>query len=162
MTDSIDINRKGEVVTEMSGRVRLDEKGRPLLEPLPGQVGRWNAVLARHAGKGQVRVAISRVSERRSHAQNRLLWLIYRQIMEGLRERALDVGERCPLADEDELHEAMKHLFIGRSLVKVGAEKLELAPTTTTLTVEQFSTYTSNVIAWAARHSIYVELEAAS
>ncbi len=110
MVDGIHIDRRGEVVTELAARVVKDVKGRPVLLPEPGTVSRWFAVLGRHAGKGTLRLTLSRVSQRRSDAQNRLLWgVIYAQVLDALRELALEVGESCPFRDAEDLHEALKH-----------------------------------------------------
>jgi hypothetical protein len=157
----IDIDSRGAVVHDLAGVVVLEPSGKPMLKAYPGTAAQWNAVLARHAGKGQVCVTLSRIHERRSSAQNRMLWAIYTQVLAGLRELAAEVGERCPFKTTEELHGAFKYLFLGTSVVKVAGSEMELPATTTKLTVEQFSSYVEQVIKWAGERKIYIELEAA-
>jgi hypothetical protein len=154
----INIDKRGVAVVELDARVELDEAGRPGLEPLRGTAGRWRTALARHAGKGPLRIAITRVTERRSHAQNRLLWRVYGQILDGLRELAAEVGEVCPFRDTEDVHAAMKHLFIGPTVVRFNGEELEIPATTTRLTVEQFSSYLKAIVGYWAKKAIYVEM----
>lgn len=139
-----------------------DERGRPRLEPLPGQSARWYAVLARHVGKGSLRVVMSRVNERRSAAQNRLLWKVYADVLGALKERATEIGERCPFPDEEALHEAMKHLFIGATVERFDGLEYEIPPTSTTLDTGQFSRFVNAIAAYWAERGVYVELPEAS
>jgi hypothetical protein len=159
---AVNIDSRGEVLTEVSARVVKDESGKPRLEPMPDTKARWYAALNRHAGKGPLRVVLSRVSERRSSIQNRLLWYVYRQVLEGLRELALEAGETSPFRDEDDVHEAMKHLFLGVTVRRFKGGEIEILPSTTTLDTFQFSRYVNNVVAWAAKHGVYVEMPEAS
>ena len=159
----VNIETRGVSVQELSARVVKDERGKPRLEPMPSTVARWNAVLGRHAEKGPLRLAVSRVSQARSLKQNALLWgCVYPQILEGLRELVLEAGERCPFPDEAALHDALKHRFLGVSVVKVAGEDFELPPTTTRLTIEQFSVYIRAVVEWASTIGIYVEMPEAA
>lgn len=139
-----------------------DEKGKPRLEPLPGMTARWYAVLSRHAGKGPLRVVLSRVNERRSAAQNRLLWKVYTDVLGALRERATELVERCPFPDEEALHEAMKYLFIGPTVNRFDGREYEIPPTSTTLDTGQFSRFINAIAAYWAERSVYVELPEAS
>lgn len=163
MDHGINIDRTGERVDELPARVVAGPDGKPRLEPLSGQSARWYVVLRRHEGKGLLRLAISRVSERRSLAQNRLLWgVVYPQLLDGLRELALSVGETCPFRDTEELHAAMKHRFLGRTVTRFLGEEWEHDPTTTTLSVEQFSVFIRQVTEWGATKGVYVEMPEAS
>jgi hypothetical protein len=160
--DGISIDQRGEIISELGARVVRDENGKPRFEPLPGQAARWNAVLLRHADKGPLRLAISRVSQRRSYAQNRLLWHVYGQVLAQLRETAAEVGERCPFRTDEELHDAMKHVLIGPTVMRFKGTELEIPPTSTTLTVEQFSAFISGVVGFWSKRGIYVEMPEAS
>jgi len=154
----IDIDKKGEVVSELAARVVRDEKGKPHLVHTDGTVSRWNAVLLRHADKGPLHLAISRVSERRSYAQNRLLWHVYGQILDQLKQKALEEGWKCPWRTKDDVHEAMKLRFIGLTVERVLGEEFEREPSTTVLTVEQFSTYLRQIVEMWALKGIYIEM----
>lgn len=162
VTDSINIDYRGEVLTEVSARVVMDEKGKPRLEPLSGTTATWYAALGRHAGKGPLRVVLARVNERRSAAQNRLLWKVYEDILGALRELATDVGEQCPFRSAEEIHEAMKHLFIGPSVRRFHDQDYEVPPTSTTLDTGQFSRFINSIAAYWAQRKVYVELPEAS
>ncbi|HKP75326.1 MAG TPA: hypothetical protein VJT67_07260 [Longimicrobiaceae bacterium] len=157
----INIDYRGEVLDELSGRVVVED-GRPRLEPLPGTAARWRVILDRHAGRGPLRVVLSRVNERRSAAQNRLLWKVYTDVLGALRERAADIGERCPFPDEEALHEAMKFLFIGATVNRFDGREYEIPPTSTTLDTAQFSRFVNAIAAYWAERGIYVELPEAS
>ena len=158
LTDGINIDLPGETVDELSARIVRDENGKPRLEPVPGTAARWYVVLDRHFEKGQLRVAISRVSERRSLAQNRLLWHVYGQILDALREKAMQVGEVCPWKTTRAVHEAMKHRFIGQTVDTVLGEDFPREPTSTVLTVEQFSAYLRRIVEMWALKGVYVEM----
>lgn len=156
---TIDIDRRGERVDELGAEVVSDE-GRLRIVPWRGQASRWNEVLKRHAGKGPLRIAISRIGEVRSYAQNRLLWHVYREIMRELRKKAALEGKRCPFRDEDALHDAMKYVVLGLEPVRLGpGDEIEIPrTTTTTLTVEQFSAYLEGVLGFWAKRGIYIEM----
>ena len=158
----INVDSRGEIQHELAARVVEGAEGRPLLEPLPGTAGRWRTLLTRHMGKGALRITISRVSQRRSTAQNRLLWRVYREILRELRTLALDVGEPCPFRDEEDVHQAMKHLFIGVTVQRFRGEEIEIPPTTTKLTIEQFSAYLSAIVGYWSKRTIYIEMPEAS
>jgi hypothetical protein len=158
----VNIDYRGEVLDELSGRVVVGDDGRPRLEPQPGTAARWRVVLTRHAGRGPLRVVLSRVNERRSAAQNRLLWRVYTEVLSALRERAAELGERCPFPDEEALHEAMKYLFIGATVSRFDGREYEIPPTSTTLDTGQFSRFVGAVAAYWAERGIYVELPEAS
>lgn len=155
----IDVDQRSEVVSEISGCVVRDVDGKPRLLPTPGTGTHWATVLERHAGKGPLRITLARIHERRSSAQNRMLWATYRQILDELRKLALEVGERCPFRTDQELHEALKYLLLGTTVVKVAGADMEMPATTTKLSVEQFSAYFEGVLKWAAEHRIFVELQ---
>jgi hypothetical protein len=162
VTGHVNIDLRGEVLTEVSAHVVADENGRPRLEPMPGTITRFLAVLSRHLGKGPLRVVISRIAQRRSMAQNRLLWKVYRDILATLREQAFDVGERCPFRNEDDVHEAMKYLFIGQTVTKYRGDEYVFEPKSSTLTTEQFSAYLAQIVGYWAKRGIYIEMPEAA
>lgn len=156
----LSLDSRGEVSSTLWARIAEDADGRPRLEAAPGQVGRWNAVLKRHAGKGPIRLTLSRQSSRRSSGQNRLLWgVVYPQILEGLREQALERNMDCPFANVEQLHEALKHRFLGATVVRWGAESFKLPPSTVVLSIEAFSVYVRQVVEQAAKWGCYVEMQ---
>jgi hypothetical protein len=130
----------------------LDAEGK--LHPRSTAIVR--ARLARWAGK-RVLVTVEKEKKVRSDPQNRLLWgLIYEDLLAGLRELAVEAGEKCPFRTKDELHEAMKHVFIGPTVVKVpGAGEMEIPPRSRSLTTDQFSEFISQILKWAAERGIY-------
>lgn len=153
----INVDKRGEVQHELAARVVLED-GRPKLEPVPGTVGRWRTLLTRHVDKGALRLTLSRVSQRRSYAQNRLLWHVYGQILQRLREVAMECSEECPFRDDEDLHEAMKHLFIGVTVRRFRGEEIEIPPTTTKLTIEQFSAFLEAIVGYWSQRGVYVEM----
>jgi hypothetical protein len=150
--DAINIDSRPDVAVEMPCRVELvDEE--PFL--IPHVKARWRAVLSRLAGK-TVTVRIIR-TKKRSLPQNSFLWgVVYADVLEGLRALAEEAGEPAVFATDEELHEAMKWLFLKRQAVLPGGEVVEVPGRSSRLTVEQFSEFVSRVTAWAAGYGIRV------
>jgi len=156
-----DIDNAGSASVESAARVVLRD-GVPRL--LPTDASRWLATLGELVGQ-PVRVTLTRQKAARSAAMNRLLWgPVYGDILAGLRQLAVEAGERCPFASKDDLHSAMKYLILGSTVTSVprrraGAvrwDTIELPSTTTKLTSEQFSAYIEGCCRWAAERGVYV------
>src|SRR5207245_2553358 len=111
--------------------------------------------LARLVGR-TVTVRISR-TKARSSPQNRFLWgVVYVDVLEGLRALAEDAGESVVFATDEELHVAMKWLYLKRQVRLPGGEVIEAPGESRRLTMEQFSEFVSRIIAWAASYGIQV------
>jgi len=158
--DSIEIDNKPYVELEALCRVERDGE-RPVLKP--HEPSRWYAALTRLAGKAKpgapcnVRVSIVRDKGTRTVAANRLLWGTYRFALAALREKYLEIGERCPFANEDEFHAAMKYLVLGTDSVSLpNGERLEKPSSTTRLRPEQFHAFYQRVCRWCSEHGVYV------
>lgn len=81
-----------------------------------------------------------------SYRQHRLLrGICYPQILEGLRRLAEEVGEDCPIRDEDHLHETTLHLARINS--------------TANLTRTQFDALVEWIVAYWSQRGILVELK---
>lgn len=143
---------------EVSARALLVD-GAPGLAVLPAHLSRFRTALGREIKAGRLlTVTVTRHRVRRSSTANAFLWgVVYRELLEGLRILAQQAGERCPFADEQELHEACKYLFLGTQVVEIGGVKLERPGTTTTLDMEQFSAYIASIKRMAAeRWNIWI------
>ena len=151
--DLVNVDTRPDVAVEMPCRIESDDKGEARLIPLYRP--RWRAVLARLVGR-TVTVRIVR-TKKRSSPQNRYLWsIVYVDVLEGLRAVAEEAGEPPVLATDEELHIAMKWLFLRRQSVLPGGEVIEVPGRSSQLTMEQFSEFVSRVIAWAAGYGIRV------
>lgn len=155
MGDTVNIDVKP--TREEVFAARVETRGeRPVLVPLDPQS--WLSALGRIVGDTVI-VRIERPKKRRTLAQNAYLWtVVYPDVLSGLRELAVNVGEECPWADEDALHIAMKYMVLGLVVVPVPGTDvvLEQPSTTTTLTTAQFSTYIDTIIRWAGERGIPV------
>jgi len=89
--------------------------------------------------RGQrVRISVRRERRGRSLSQNRRLWAIYTVIAQWSGH------------EPEEIHEALKHMFIPRRFLELPNETLlDGAPSTAILDVEAFSSYMSRVELWA-------------
>lgn len=151
----VNIDLRPDVVFEALATVEKDERGKPFLRP--SEPSRWNAALGRLAGKGKVRVSIVREKGPRSNQQNKYLWaIVYEDYLSGLRARAADVAMECPFRDKDDLHYHLKHKYVGQTVQRFMDEEIVIAPSTTRLSIEQFSTYVSLIMAEAAQREIYI------
>lgn len=155
MTDAlINVDVRPDVAVEMSCRVDPVDT-RATVELVPLYPPRWKAVLSRLTGR-TVTVRISR-TKKRSDPQNRYLWgCVYVDVLEGLRALAEDAGEPVVFATAEELHLAMKWLFLKRQVRLPGGEVIEAPGESKRLTMEQFSEFVSRIIAWAAGYGITV------
>lgn len=107
---------------------------------------RWRGFLARHEGK-RLSLAVRRERVRRSLQANAYLWgVVYQTIAEWSGHT------------EDEIHEAMKELFLPKRelLLKATGETLPMGGSTAVLDNVAFSKYVSRVKAWAANCGVYV------
>ena len=155
-TDTINIDDTGEVrLLEMPARVEMIEGHRhPRLIPANG--GKWLSVLSRHLGKPGLRVVLLRAKQRRSQPQNRYLWgVVYVDVLEGMREKAIECGFEPPFASVDDVHEWGKWRFLRVKRVFPGGEIEEVAGSTRT-TLERFADYVSQLSAWAGERGIYI------
>lgn len=127
---------------------------RPVLVP-HNQFG-WLSMLGKLVGS-EVVVRIERPKLRRTNAQNAYYWAgVLPDVLAGLRELAVGVGESCPFVDVDALHEAMKFMVLGNEVVRLPGtdQTLERPSTTTTLTTAQFTEYVEHIIRWAGERGI--------
>lgn len=155
MNATINIDTKPYIVAEVGGRAYMDPaRGHAVFDPESGP--RWHSILARCVGQ-EFRVRVIRQKRRRTHDQNALLWgVIYPDILDGLRELAESVGELPVFVDEDELHEAMKWVFLRKVYVLPGAGNIEKPPRSSQLSVAEFSEFVDKVKRWAAERNIWV------
>ncbi len=149
---AVNIDTKIDVAVEMPCRVEPIE-GASRLVPLDEP--RWRAVLRRLEGK-TVTVKVIRTKKRTS-PQNAYLWgVVYVDILQGLRAIAEESGEEPVYTIDDDLHDAMKWLFLRVKEVFPGGEFIERPGKSRRLTMEQFSEFVSQVIRWAAGYGIEV------
>lgn len=76
--------------------------------------------------------------------------------MNGLKARAADVGMVLPFRTKDDLHFHLKAKYIGLPVDDFEGEEVHLDPSTTALTIEQFSLYIEAIKAEAATRAIYI------
>lgn len=109
------------------------------LVPTDAQKNAMAAYLAKHEGKPVV-VEISKPASVRSVQQNRYLWgVVYQTIAE-------HTGHST-----EEIHMAVKNLFLPRKFIALGSREVEISKTTTELDTAEFSHYIEQVRAWAAQ-----------
>jgi hypothetical protein len=151
----IDIDQQPELLTWVRARVEKREAAPPLLVPI--DVGLWLAELRRSIG-GELRVAFLRSRQKRSLRQNAYYWSgVLGTVLEGLKALALERGVEPVFKTKEDLHAALKHRFLGVTVRHLhDGEAVEIPPTTTKLTVKQFSDYVELISAWAAEKGIYV------
>jgi hypothetical protein len=153
--DEIDLDDTGDVILlDLPARVEMVEGHRhPRL--VPAHSGRWLAVLARNQGR-DLRVVVSRAKQRRSSPQNRYLWgVVYVDLLEGMREKAVECGSEPPFDSVDSVHEWGKWKFLRKQRVLPGGE-VEEVPGSTRCSLERFAEYVSQLASWGADRAIYV------
>jgi hypothetical protein len=149
----IDIDLRPDVGVELEARVEGDAAGEGVI--VPAAAKRWLKELKALIGE-DVRVTLRRW-KKRTAKQNRYLWgVVYAVLLDGLRKLALEAGEVCPFDSDEDLHEAMKHRFLGITLVTFLGESIELPPSTAKLSTRQFSGYVEGIARWAASLSIFI------
>lgn len=149
----VDLDARPDVAVTMPCRVEQPEGQEAQLVPL--SKARWRAVLSRLAGR-TVLVKVIR-TKKRSDPQNRYLWgVVYVDVLEGLRALAEDAGEAPVFTEDEDLHAAMKWLFLKRQRVLPGGEVLEVPGSSANLTMEQFSEFVSRIMAWAGGYGIEI------
>lgn len=151
--DTINLDDTGEVrLLEMPARAEMLD-GRPRL--IPRVSSRWLAVLKRNVGR-DLTIVLVRAKRRRSHAQNRYLWaVVYLDILEGMRERAIEADMEPPFASVEDVHAWAKWRFLRVQRAFPGGEIEEVAGSTRT-TLERFADYVSQLLAWSSERGIYV------
>jgi len=150
--DAVNIDTRPDVAVEMPCRVEPVE-GASRLVPLDKP--RWRAVMRRLEGK-TVTVRVIR-TKKRTGPQNAYLWgVVYVDILQGLRALAEENGEEPAFTVDDDLHEAMKWLFLRKRVVLPGGEMIERPGDSRRLTMERFSEFVSEVIRWAAGYGIEI------
>ena len=119
--------------------------GETMIIPLTNENARWKALEAvRNAKPGWV---VSITKPNRSNAQNALYWAVLAEISEQIKPNASYSPEIW--------HAYFKTLFLpGRMLELPGGKVVEQEPTTTGLTVAQFSEYVEKVISWSAEKGL--------
>lgn len=149
-TATINIDTKPYVVADVHGRV-VDGP-----EFVPDSPGRHRSVLGRCVGQ-EITLRVVRQKKRRSSDQNAFYWaVVLPDILKGLRELAESVGELPVFTDEDELHEALKWVFLRKVCALPGAGNIERMPRSSQLSIAEFSEYLDKVRHWAAERNIYV------
>lgn len=108
------------------------------LAPSAGQQAMIDQFLRTREGKA-VEVKLSRPVNSRSLRQNRFLWgVVYTTIAEATGNTTED------------LHEHFKNQFLPRRFVTLAGKEMEVAKTTTALSVDEFSKYLEQLAAFAA------------
>jgi hypothetical protein len=149
----IDIDNRPDVGVELDARVEADAAGAGVIVPAAAQ--RWLRELKALIGE-DVRIILRRWKKRTAQ-QNRYLWgVVYAVLLDGLRKLALEAGEVCPFDSDEDCHAAMKHRFLGISLVTFLGESIELPPSTAKLSTVQFSAYVEAIARWAASIGIFI------
>lgn len=113
----------------------LVKDGSPDLSP--DQIQRWAGFLRRMEGKW-VTLTASKKGKPRSLNQNRYLWgVVYEYIAD-------ETGH-----SPEEVHAAMKQMFLPRQFLPFGGRTVELAKSTTDLTTQEFNEFVDRVVAFA-------------
>jgi hypothetical protein len=116
-----------------------------LIIALTNENARQKALEAVRGAKPGWVVSVSKPN--RSNAQNALYWAVLGEISEQIRPNAAYSPEIW--------HAYFKTLFLpGRMLELPGGKVVEQEPTTTGLTVAQFSEYVEKVIAWSTEKGL--------
>lgn len=151
--DTINLDDTGEVrLLEMPARAEMLD-GRPRL--IPRAPSRWLAVLKRNVGR-DLTVVLVRAKQRRSHAQNRYLWgVVYVDLLEGMREKAIECGAEPPFDSVESVHEWAKWKFLSEQRVLPGGE-VERVPGSTRTTMERFCWLTAQLSEWGRERDIHV------
>jgi hypothetical protein len=149
----IDIDNRPDVGVDLQGRVEADAAGEGVL--VPEAARRWLKELKALIGE-DVRITLRRW-KKRTVRQNAYLWgVVYAVLLDGLRKLALEAGETCPFDSDEDLHEAMKHRFLGITVVTFLGESIELPPSTAKLSTRQFSGYVEGIAQWGASLAIFI------
>ena len=142
------------VLVDLPATVQELAEGRPVLAFT--NEGRWLAVLKRLVGK-QVRIVLMRDYRKRTSPQNRYLHgVVYVDILEGMRERARELGCEPPFRSKLDVHEWAKWKWLRTRRVFPGGEEEEMAGSTRKLTTKEFTDYVDSIAAWGAQRGIYV------
>ena len=112
---------------------------------VPDDLAKYRGRLAQLEGK-RVRVSVKRESTGRSLSQNRLLWgVLYHTLSEW--------SGHSP----EELHEYLKDKFLAADQKELpSGEVMVVTPSTTMLTVEEFTKYVDEIYRWAAERGCYI------
>lgn len=103
------------------------------------QLERTATVIAGLAPDKPWRVLVSPYRNKRSPEQNKLLWAIYTEMVQGTGHTP------------EELHDAMKKKFLAPKFITVGDEQVAIIPDSSTLDVKEFSEFVERVQAFAAQ-----------
>lgn len=142
------------VLVELPATVQELAEGRPVLAFI--EEGRWLAVLKRLVGK-PVRVALTRDYKKRTSPQNRYLHgVVYVDILEGMRERARELGSEPPFRSKLDVHAWAKWKWLRTVRVFPGGEEEEVPGSTRKLTTKQFAEYVDSISLWGAERGLYV------
>lgn len=102
--------------------------------------------------KQPVELVVRKPSRKRSNEQNRRYWAVLNDIADVPVQ-----GRRYPA---ETWHEYFKGRFIGYEEVALpNGKTLQRPLSTTTLTVEEFANYMTQIEVWAAQHGILLEME---
>jgi len=101
---------------------------------------RWHGALSRLRGKS-VHVVVSAESSRRSPSQNSWYWAVIVPYVATFLSEATGL----PL-DKDDAHDLLKRVFLGVEKTPLG----EIAKSSAALSVEEFSSYCTQIQAYAA------------
>ena len=150
----IDLDEVGEIIVEIPARADLDLRGRPYLVPLRAE--RWTEGLTRCVGR-EMRVVLIRDKRRRTSPQNRYLWgVAYIDVLNGMKERAIEVGLEPPFNSKDDVHNWAKFKFLRTLRVFPGGEEEEVPGSTRKLSTKEFSDYVEAIAIWASQRGVYV------
>ncbi len=119
-------------------RATIAVYGRELV-PTDAQKAMLGDFLARFDGKAMT-VEISKPASTRSLKQNAYYWGVILTII------AQETGHST-----EEIHLALKDMFLPRKFLTLGSREVEIRKTTVDLTPTEFSTYIEQIRAWAAQ-----------
>jgi hypothetical protein len=105
----------------------------------PVQVGRWQGFLSRFRGRN-VEVTVAPERKQRSHSQN--------AYFHGIVVPCIAAWSGMSL---EETKTALKWRFLKRTVVLPTGEEVEYTPSTAKLTVEEFSKFLEECIAWSSQ-----------
>ena len=115
---------------------RVDEEGKLVFLDPPG----WRRAVAHHRGR-MVWVSVVRQQHARTMSQSRYYWGVV----------VRDIADFCGEGRED-THEYLKGLHLPKRNVELlDGQRLEMPPSTTTLTVEQMTEYIETCRRWSAQ-----------
>lgn len=106
---------------------------------------RWRGILARHE-KRRVSLVLSREQIRRTSAQNSFYWAM-----------VVPIFSEWSGYEKDEAHDVLKQKFLPATERPLPTgELVATPPSTTRLTVAEFSEYVDRVCRWLAENGVYV------